>query len=262
MIKYPLPVRRGLADHVVEHLVAAIARGDHPPDSQLPPEGRLAELFEVSRLTVREAVKTLRNKGVVRVEQGRGTFVNQPAMWSPLDPDLLMARAATVDGTRDLAAKLTEARRLVEVGVAGLAANRRSDNDLGALKRSLERMRRCSDRDDADGFNEADLEFHDVIIAAAGNPFITALFAPLVDLLFEVRRAAYGSRDAREVAVAAHGRILDAIAAGSADEASAAMDTHMHETALRLDEVIGEEGLRIALAPPPQQQPQNAAPGR
>src|SRR6266511_3092812 len=110
MNRYPVPVRRGLADQLVEHLITAILRGDHPPDSQLPPEGRLAELFDVSRLTVREAVKALRSKGVVRIEQGRGTFVNPPSHWSPLDPDLLMARAATAEGTRELAMKLTEAR--------------------------------------------------------------------------------------------------------------------------------------------------------
>src|SRR6266508_3324163 len=124
MSSYPAPVRRGLADQLVEHLVAAILRGDHPPDSRLPPEDRLAELFTVSRLTIREAVKELRHKGVVRVEQGRGTFVNPSSRWSPLDPVLLLARASSAEGTRDLAVKLTEARRLVEVGVAGVAAGR------------------------------------------------------------------------------------------------------------------------------------------
>src|SRR5256885_1835165 len=115
MNSYPAPIRRGLADQLVEHLVAAILRGDHAPDSQLPPEDKLAEAFKVSRLTVREAVKALRHKGVLRVEQGRGTFVNQPSRWSPLDPDLLMARASSTEGTRDLAVKLTEARAAMAV---------------------------------------------------------------------------------------------------------------------------------------------------
>src|SRR6266508_3375762 len=156
MNRYPVPVRRGLAYQLVE-------------------------LFDVSRLTVREAVKALRSKGVVRIEQGRGTFVNPPSHWSPLDPDLLMARAAPAEGTRELAMKLTEARVLVEVGVAGLAARRRTRADLTELKRALDRMRRASDRDDVDGFTEADLEFHGIIMAAAGNPFVTALFEPLVN---------------------------------------------------------------------------------
>jgi DNA-binding FadR family transcriptional regulator len=250
MTRYPVPVRRGLADHLVEHLVAAIVNGEHPPDSQLPPEGRLAELFDVSRLTVREAVKALRGKGLVRVEQGRGTFVNRPALWSPLDPDLLMARAKTAEGPQELATKLTEARRLVEVGVAVLAAQRRSKGDIADLKRALDRMRRASDRDDVDGFTEADLDFHNVIMAAAGNPFLTALFEPLIDLLFEVRRAASGEPAGREKAIVAHGRILDAIRDGSPTAAREAMGVHMAETADRIDEVIRTEGLRLSLPPP------------
>jgi GntR family transcriptional regulator, transcriptional repressor for pyruvate dehydrogenase complex len=253
MNRYPAPVRRGLADQLVEHLIAAILRGDHPPDSQLPPESRLAELFDVSRLTVREAVKALRNKGVLRIEQGRGTFVNPTAQWSPLDPDLLLARAATANGTRELATKLTEARRLVEVGVAALAAVRRTKADLTGLKHALDRMRRYSDRDDVDGFTEADLEFHGIILAAAGNPFISALFEPLADLLFEVRRAASGSRHGREVAIAAHASILDALRAGSPEAARDAMTVHMHQTAERIDEVIRDDDM--PLPPPPPRRP-------
>src|SRR5438046_3807641 len=162
MNTYPAPVRRGLADQLVEHLVAAILRGDHPPDSRLPPEDKRAELFKVSRLTVREAVQELRHKGVVRVEQGRGTFVNPATRWSPLDPTLLMARAGSAEGTEDLAVKLTEARRLVEVGVSGLAAQRRTPQDVVELRHALERMQETSDRADVDGFTQADLEFHQV----------------------------------------------------------------------------------------------------
>src|SRR5256885_6484628 len=150
MNSYPAPIRRGLADQLVEHLVAAILRGDHAPDSQLPPEDKLAEAFKVSRLTVREAVKALRHKGVLRVEQGRGTFVNQPSRWSPLDPDLLMARASSTEGTRDLAVKLTEARRLVEVGVAGIAAGARTPPDGGEVGRVPQRDGRASGRGPVD----------------------------------------------------------------------------------------------------------------
>lgn len=247
MNSYPLPVRRGLADQLVEHLVATIMRGDHPPDSRLPPEDRLADLFQVSRLTVREAVKVLRLKGVVRVEQGRGTFVNPPARWSPLDPDLLIARINTAEGTRDLATKLTEARRMVEVGVAGMAAERRTPQDLSDLEAALDRMRTASDTDDVDAFTTADLEFHQAVMTAAGNEFIAALFEPLLDLLLVVRRAASGSRPGRETAIAAHGRILDALQAGSAEAAREAMGVHMHQTAERIEEVVRDEGMHLRI---------------
>src|SRR5439155_2427831 len=166
-----------------------------------------------------------------------------------LDPDLLMARAATAEGSRELATKLTEARRLVEVSVAVLAAERRSRADLAELKRALDRMRRCSDRDDVDGFTEADLDFHNVIMAAAGNPFVTALFEPLIDLLFEVRRASSGSPAGRAKARVAPGGILAGLRAGSPDAAREAMSTHMMETAERIEEVVRSEGLRLAIPP-------------
>ena len=118
---------------VVDHLVDAIARGDHPPGSRLPPEDKLSELAAVSRLTVREAIRVLRIKGVVRVEQGRGTFVNPTSRWAPLDPALLAARTASPGDAGDVARKLTEARRMVEIGAAELAAERRSIADLRAL---------------------------------------------------------------------------------------------------------------------------------
>jgi len=247
MTSYPLPVRRGLADQLVEHLVTAILRGDHPPDSRLPPEDRLADLFQVSRLTVREAVKVLRFKGVVRVEQGRGTFVNPASRWSPLDPDLLLARIRTAEGAQDLATKLTEARRMVEVGVAGMAAERRTPQDLIDLESALARMTKASEADDVVAFTEADLDFHQLVMGAAGNEFIAALFEPLGDLLLEVRRAASGERGGREVAITAHARILDALRSGSAEAAREAMGAHMQQTADRIDEVIQQDGMHLRL---------------
>jgi DNA-binding FadR family transcriptional regulator len=136
------------------------------------------------------------------------------------------------------------------VGVAGLAAERRTRTDLSELKRTLDRMRRCSDRDDVDGFTEADLEFHGSILAAAGNTFLTALFEPLVDLLFEVRRASSGARPGRATTIAAHSRILDALRAGSPEGAREAMGVHMHETAERIDEVIRQDDMRLSLPRP------------
>ena len=185
-----------------------------------------------------------------RIEQGRGTFVNPATRWSPLDPTLLMARAGSTEGAGDLAVKLTEARRLVEVGVSGLAAQRRTEQDLVELGRALDRMREASDRDDVDGFTKADLEFHQAVMAAAGNPFITALFEPLVDLLFEVRRAASGYRPGRETAIAAHRKVLEAIEHGVPDAARDAMGLHMQQTAERINEVVEQDGLRLALPPP------------
>jgi DNA-binding FadR family transcriptional regulator len=244
MTRYPPPVRVTLADQLVGHLVDAIVRGDHPPGSRLPPEDKLSELAAVSRLTVREAIKVLRLKGVVRVEQGRGTFVNPPSRWAPLDPTLLAARTASVHDAGELAKKLTEARRLVEVGVAELAAERRSMADLRVLERELAAM--YAGLDDVEAFSEADIAFHAALMVAGDNSFVAALFEPIAALLRQVRRETSRTRAAREQAIAWHTRILEAVRAGSRAEARVAMEGHMDETSATLDAVIGEGGLHLS----------------
>jgi GntR family transcriptional repressor for pyruvate dehydrogenase complex len=240
MTRYPQPVRIALADQLVEHLVEAIVRGDHPPGSRLPPEDRLSELAAVSRLTVREAIRVLRLKGVVRVEQGRGTFVNPPSRWTPLDPALLAARTANPDDAGELARKLTEARRMVEIGVAELAAERRSMADLRALERELGAM--YASLDDIDAFSEADVAFHDALITAADNSFVAALFEPLTVMLRQVRRETSRAREARERAIAWHARILEAVRTGARADARAAMEGHMDDTYAALEAAIAEGG--------------------
>jgi len=244
MTRYPQPVRVPLADQLVDHLVDAIARGDHPPGSRLPPEDKLSELAAVSRLTVREAIRVLRMKGVVRVEQGRGTFVNPTSRWAPLDPALLAARTATPGDAGELARKLTEARRMVEVGAAELAAERRSMADLRALEREIGAT--YAALDDVEAFAAADVAFHAALITAADNSFVAALFEPVGALLRQVRRDTLGTRELREQALGWHTRILDAVRGGSREAARAAMEGHMDATFAVLESVIRERGLHLS----------------
>ena len=121
-MKRPLmsQARQPLADQLVAGLLESIVAGEYPPGSPLPSEDELADMAGVSRLTVREAVKSLQAKGVVRIHRGRGTFVNPSSEWSPFDPMLLAARSQE-DG-KAVWRGLLETRRLVEEGVARLAA--------------------------------------------------------------------------------------------------------------------------------------------
>lgn len=240
MVSSLAPVRRGLADQLVERLVEAIARGDYPPGTRLPPEADLAEQCDVSRLTLREAVKSLRSKGVVRVEQGRGTFVNPRAKWSPLDPSLLSARLSHASDAAELAWQLTEARRLVELGVAELAAVRHSPADIVALRSAVERMERADDEDDVDGFAAADIDFHNALNAAAGNLFLAALFEPIEVLVRLVRRETSAVVSTRTAGVRLHGEVIDAVASGSTEAAREAMVAHFRNTDETLNQAIQE----------------------
>ncbi|HEX6515717.1 MAG TPA: FadR/GntR family transcriptional regulator [Nocardioidaceae bacterium] len=220
-------VRAGLADQVVEYLLQDITEGVYPPGSQLPPEPVLAEQAGVSRLTLREAIKSLRQRGVVRVEQGRGTFVNETSQWLPFDPKLLVGLVRHDHG---VAMQLTEVRGIVEVGAAGLAAKRRKASDLAGMRDALERMKESQAAGDMVAFSHADIDFHLAVLNSVDNYFVPALLAPIDAGLREIRVQTSQERRMNERAIVMHGKIYDAIRKRSARAAADLMDRHLEET--------------------------------
>ena len=216
-----------LAAQVTGHLLHDITEGVYREGEQLPPEPVLAEAAGVSRLTLREAVKSLAQRGVVRVEQGRGTFVNPSTAWLPLDPQLL---TALVRRDRGLASQLTEVRGIVEVGAAGLAAKRRSAADLDRMRQALERADAALAAGDADAFSRADIDFHQAVLGAVGNQFVPAMLMPVDGALQEIRRQTSQDPVASRRALVMHRRILDAVRKRSASAAAEAMRRHLDET--------------------------------
>ncbi|MGW0731995.1 FadR/GntR family transcriptional regulator [Streptomyces sp. NPDC002851] len=217
-----------LSDDLAEQLLAAIIDGQYPPDSALPPEGELSEQGAVSRLTVREAVKQLRAQNVVRVVRGRGTYVNPPDRWTALEP---VVRAASRTASGALSERLIEARRLIENGACELAAARRTEEDLEALRQHLAVMREAADAGDTEQFVQADIDFHDTVMRATGNLFVPLLFEPFGPLLVEGRRETSAVPEIRTNAIAHHERVLAALESGSPEAARTAMDGHMNQTA-------------------------------
>ena len=225
-----MPPRRGLAEDLADTLVADILAGTYPPQSMLPSEVELATMSGLSRLTVREAVKSLKAKSVLRVIQGTGTFVNAPDEWSPLDPALLLARSMHNSDTVTMPKKLLEARRIVEVGVASLAAERRTESHLDRMRESLQGMEDAHASGDVEEFVQADIAFHQSVLAAADNPFMAALFQPLEAALLVGRRQTSAFPAEREHAIAMHRGVYEAITSGDPVAARAAMADHMTQT--------------------------------
>ncbi|MEV0052953.1 FadR/GntR family transcriptional regulator [Saccharopolyspora shandongensis] len=219
-----------LSDQLAERLLSAIIDGTHAPGSALPPEGELAEQYVVSRLTVREAIKALRVQNIVRIQRGRGTYVNPPAQWTALDP-LIRAAAATPRSSAAISEGLIEARRLIEIGAVELAAGKRTDDDLAQLRILLQDMRDAVDTDDVELFVEADIAFHDAIMRASGNAFIPLMFEPFGRLLVEGRRETSAVPEIRANALAHHTKILRALEAADPALARQAMADHMAQTA-------------------------------
>ena len=219
--------RRSRVDEVVDGLFDDIVARRLTADQALPSEPELGERFEVSRVTVREAIKTLQARGVVRVESGRGSFVQPVARWTSLSA-VLAATSAT--GDAEAAEQLIELRRIFETGAAALAAGRVTAEEVDAVAADLDAMRAAHEADDLASFVAADLSFHDRIIAASRNPFLTVMFAPLTEVLSERRAQTSRVRVIQQHAITEHAHVLAALRSGDAEAARRAMDRHMQQT--------------------------------
>ena len=160
--------KRSLAEEVAEQLRTAITNGNYKADEQLPTEPELMKQFGVGRSSVREAIRILANSGLLRVQQGVGTFIEAPAgITEPFHQRLKRAEAPDLD----------EVRQLLEMKIAEKAAANRTNDDLKKIKAALDK--RTAMAHGAGSLEDcvmADIDFHMSIAEAAGNPILTDLY--------------------------------------------------------------------------------------
>lgn len=213
---------------VVDGLLDAIIAGRLAAGEPLPPEGELAENFNVSRLTMREGVRLLQAQGVIVPVPGSRHRIAPTDEWTGLDAVVRHARSA---GARERSSlEMLEMRMMFETGAAELAASRRTDDDLAELEDLLARMHAAHAVADVDAFVEADLAFHDVIIRAADNRILVASMRPLTTMLQETRSETSAVPAIREHALAEHAAVLYSLRSGSGAAARKAMRSHMRQT--------------------------------
>lgn len=220
--------RKPLAETVFEDLLQQVIDGVYPPSTALPAEAELARAADVSRLTVREALKTLQAQNIVHVRRGLGTFVNPPALWTNLEA--IVRAASNEAGSSDVALRLLEVRRMVETGAAELAARHATGEDLERMDAAVEALRAAHDAEDLDAVVTADLDFHDAVLRASANPFVPVIVGPLGQLLYAMRRETSAFREVQEHAIKHHGFVLDAIRSGEPEAARRAMEAHINQT--------------------------------
>ncbi|MDJ0334442.1 MAG: FadR/GntR family transcriptional regulator [Rhodoglobus sp.] len=220
--------RKSLVSVVSDAVLDQIVSGEIAVDAALPTEAELGQTYDVSRMTVREALKTLQAQNVVRVVPGRGTYVTPISQWTDLAPVLRMASHGASQGEASL--QLVEVRRMIETGAAALAATRRTDADLALLDVHLDDMRRGNASNDLELFVAGDIAFHDVILRATGNVFVGVLFDPLARVMREKRQQTSAVPEIQQHAIAEHESVLLAIRSGDPERARLAMDSHMTQT--------------------------------
>lgn len=210
-----------LYEQILQQVEEAILKGQLKPGDQLPPERDLAQRFGVSRTAVREAVKALREKGLVEAYTGRGTFVTNgtsQAIRQSLD---LMSKISQQEGTHHL----VELRRILEPEIAALAAPRIDQQLLATMREAVAVMDRSLH--DRDVYIEADLDFHLALAEAADNPMILALIDSIVGLLREQRSRIFDVDGGPERGQFHHKQILQAIEQRDPEMARAAMRAHL-----------------------------------
>lgn len=212
-----------LYEQIVQQIEETILKGDLKAGDQLPAERDLAEQFGVSRTAVREAVKALREKGLVEAYTGRGTFVTNGtsnAIRQSLD---LMVRIGQPEG----AAYLAEVREILEPEIAALAAARAEDQHLGIMREAIKVM--DDSLHDAERFIEADLDFHLALAEGAANPIILSLIDSIVGLLREQRLRTFHSANGPQHGQYCHRRILEAVETRNGDRARTEMRAHLQQ---------------------------------
>jgi DNA-binding FadR family transcriptional regulator len=216
------------AEEAANALLGLVLDGTYPPGSSLPSETELAGRFAVSRLTVREAIRSLASTQVIQVQQGRSSVISPVERWSALDPRLLRARGQVSGEPLRLPKRLLEARRVIEVAIAEMAAERRTETHLERLAAAIASMQESHDRSNVPRFVEADLAFHEVLFEAADNAFLEALVQPLAAVIRDLREETSSASETREHAIDFHGRILRRVA--DRDSAGAREDMREHLT--------------------------------
>jgi GntR family transcriptional regulator, transcriptional repressor for pyruvate dehydrogenase complex len=220
---YKLVRTSRLYEQIVQQIEESIVKGDLKTGDQLPAERELAQRFGVSRTAVREAVKALREKGLVEAYSGRGTFITdgtRQAVRQSLD---LMSRMGQQEGSRDLA----EVRAILEPEIAALAAQRIQEPELATMREAVAVMDKAGQ--DPDAYIEADLDFHLALAEGASNPLILSLIDSIVGLLREQRLRIFKVSGGPERGQAHHKKILEAIERRDADKAREAMRSHLEQ---------------------------------
>lgn len=214
----PRPVLRSrLYEQVADQITTWITENGLRAGDRLPPERELAQRLGVSRATLSQALVALEVIGVVVVRHGDGTVLTERARTAPVI-EAIRAHA-------DRLPEIIEARDALESKLAALAAARRTEDDLVAIRTALAAME--SDIDAGGRGVEADEAFHGAVTAAARSELLAQMMGAIHDLIRETRLESLSQPGRPRESLAGHRKVADAIGAGDPDAAAQAMHEHV-----------------------------------
>jgi GntR family transcriptional repressor for pyruvate dehydrogenase complex len=235
----PLHREPTLADRATLQLQSLILGRAFQPGDRLPSERELGERFGVSRTVVREALRTLSTKGLVEVRDGAGAYVRTPS--TDLVSELLGICVSHLETGDVSSGHILEMRRILEIEMSGLAAERRGAEDLSNMRHLLELMARPgSSRQE---WAKIDYEFHDAVAVASKNPLFPIVLRSISEVLMRARLLGVRLPDYQAKALHHHRNVFEAIRAGSPEKARAAMADHLREAEQTMRRVLAGEAV-------------------
>ena len=238
---YGVFARELLPERIASRLVSLIAERHLRPGDKLPPERELAAAMQVSRPSLREALRALAMLNVVEIRQGSGTYV------ASLRPEVLVEHFDFVFALDDATfAELLETRQMLEPSLAAAAAAHATDEELDRLRACMARA--AAGVDDPDAFLEADLELHEIITAAAHNQILGRFMASLTRLGTASRRRTVALPGVRSQSLQDHQAIVDALLRRDAEAAARMMRRHLDNIQGSLRESLARDGAQALLS--------------
>ena len=215
-------IRRNKVYEAVARQIEVLILEKLKPGDKLPPERELAEMFGVSRSSIRDAIRSLELSGLVEPRQGIGTVVCEVTADSLLNP-LVNA----LNRKQELVTELLEVRMMIEPPLAARAAGHASGDEIREMEDILRRQAEKMARDEMT--IEEDSEFHYTIAMASGNSVVLKVLDLLMDLLRETRERSLQVPGRAQRSLAGHRQILAAIKKGDGKAAEAAMRHHIED---------------------------------
>ena len=193
-----------LADQVAAKLQQLIASGEYKKGDKIPTEPELMQRFGVGRSTIRESVRILVNAGLVSVQQGKGTFVEDTSVVTePLHQRLKRADRK----------ELNEVRQMLEVAMVQKAAENRTEKEVKQMRTLLQQRKKAIAEENQQQCLEADIAFHIVIAEASKNNISVDLYKTFAKVITDHFQTEYPDTKAYKRSQALHEKLCEAIAA-------------------------------------------------
>lgn len=223
-----------LSERIVDKLLTMIREKQLRPGDRLPPERELAGQMGVSRPSLREALRALSIMRVIEHHQGSGTFITS------LEPGSLVEHLDFIIALNDKSfLDLFQARKILEVGLANLAAHQISSSELRRLDEIESRAEDCLD--DPEKFLQCDLELHRVITDAARNQLLALFMKSINDLNVASRRRTGESAKLRRITQKDHCAIIAALKDRDPAASANAMRKHLDHVESKLKQMVEEK---------------------